>query len=273
MTKISYPFDDSVVMQSQWSAMAQNWLKSGVIPGTGENLLVYADSTGMQVKVKSGAAWIKGHYFMSSSEEVLQIGAADPTNPRIDRVILRLSWINKVIDLAVLTGTPAANPTAPTLTQSTSVWEIGLALVRVNAQVSTISADKVSDDRYLLGRRLSVICVPYDIGLVVKNGVTQFTIPKWANNWKLLSAEAGLHTPSTSGAPTIQLYSLLQAQNLLSTAISIDANAYTSYSASTRSAVNPVYATLQTGERIRVDVTAAGTNAKGLELFLIFQEG
>lgn len=149
MTKSYYPFDNAPVYEAQWSKMARLWRKDGVIPGEGYQLQVYGDSSGMQVKVKSGQAWIKGHFFESTAEEILAIDAADPTNPRIDRVILRLDWNDNFIDLAVLKGTPAASPSPPTLTQSSSRWEISLAQVLVRAGAVTIAAGDVTDERYI----------------------------------------------------------------------------------------------------------------------------
>ncbi|MBT2727832.1 hypothetical protein J7E63_12875 [Bacillus sp. ISL-75] len=148
MTQSSYPFANSPILDaSQWSKMAQNWLETGIIKGNLNELLVYADSTGMQVKAKSGQAWIKGHFFESDVEEVLAISTADSTNPRIDRVIVRLDWAENTIQLAVLQGVPAVSPSAPALTQNTSRWEISLAQVRVNANVSTITAGNITDER------------------------------------------------------------------------------------------------------------------------------
>ncbi len=150
MAKSYFPFDAGAganVMESQWTAMAEHWLGTGVIPSQLNELGVYADASGMQVKVRAGKAWIKGHYFQSTAEEVLAIGAANPTNPRIDRVVVRLDWTNNNIDLAVIQGTPAGSPSAPALTQTSNVWEISLAQVLVDAAAVSIAADKVTDER------------------------------------------------------------------------------------------------------------------------------
>lgn len=151
MTQTYYPFDSGSganVTEAQWSKMAQYWLNTGVIKGALNDLQVYADSTGLQVKVKSGRAWIQGHFFESDAEEVLAIASADATNPRIDRVIIRLDWTANTVQLAVLQGNPAVTPVAPALTQNVSRWEISLAQVRVNAVVSTIAAGNITDERF-----------------------------------------------------------------------------------------------------------------------------
>lgn len=148
MTQTAYPLSNSPILtESQWSSIAQNWLGTGVVKSQLNELSVYADSTGMQVKVQSGQAYLKGVFFQSDAEEALAISTADASNPRIDRVILRLDWATDSLKLAVLQGTPAASPTAPAVTQNTSRWEISLAQIAVGAGVTTIAAGNVTDER------------------------------------------------------------------------------------------------------------------------------
>lgn len=153
MVQTYFPFDSGQganATESMWTKMAQHWLATGVIKSLLNELLVYADSTGMQVKVNSGSAWIKGHYYESDDIEIMAIGAADSANSRIDRVILRLDWTANTMELAVLQGVAAVSPVAPTLTQNSSRWEISLAQVRVNAGVTTIAAGSVTDERFFV---------------------------------------------------------------------------------------------------------------------------
>ena len=150
MTQTYFPFDAGAganVTESQWSSMGQYWRGSGVIATAANYLEVYGDSSGMQAKVKTGKAWIKGHYFESDAVVTLAVSAADPSNPRWDRVVVHLDWTGNTIALTVLTGTAGASPTAPTLTQSASIWEIPLARVYVPAGASTIRVGDVVDER------------------------------------------------------------------------------------------------------------------------------
>lgn len=124
----------------------------GVMPGFGTNLAVSADGSDMNVDIAAGVAVLKdGIPYVLEAATSLTIGTADATNPRIDRIVLSLTREGQTdqgkIDLEVLAGTPAASPSAPSLTQSSSVWEISLAQIAVGAGVSTIAADKVTDER------------------------------------------------------------------------------------------------------------------------------
>lgn len=147
-----YPFDSgtgAAVQEGEWSRMEQHKGSQGVQPNVLNEFEVYADSSGMQVKVKTGHALIKGNFAGNlTSEQTLSIATAHATLDRIDAVIIRIDWADNEIELDVLTGTPAASPVAPTLTQTEfTVWEFLLAYVDVGAAVSTIAAGDVSDER------------------------------------------------------------------------------------------------------------------------------
>lgn len=150
--------------QDKWVKMSRQWQVSGVNAGELNEFEVYADSSGMQVKVKSGVAWLRGQYIESDAEVIKAIAASNPTYGRIDLVILRVDWINMVCEIAVLTGTPAASPAEPALTQNTSVWEIPIGKVTVDAAATTIAANKASASR----KWSNLVTIPIIIG----NGVT-----------------------------------------------------------------------------------------------------
>ena len=150
MTKSYFPFDAGAganITEDQWRKMAVHFLATGVLKGELNQFAVFADSTGMQVKVPSGRAWMVGHFFESDAQETLAIAASNPTNPRIDRVVVRANFTTNTIDLAIVQGTPAASPVAPALTLTASQWEISLAQVLVDAAVATIAANKITDER------------------------------------------------------------------------------------------------------------------------------
>jgi hypothetical protein len=149
MAQSSWPFENIDTSESQFSSWARN-IGEGVIVGKGLELETFADSTGMNVKVKSGEALVRGHYYSSSAEETITVLASDLTNPRIDLIVLRLDPSVNSIILAIKAGTPAVSPIVPALTQTeTAVYEIPLARVNVAAGAVTIIAENVTDSRSL----------------------------------------------------------------------------------------------------------------------------
>lgn len=146
------PFDTGPganVTEDGWRKMMRhvNGSQSGVCKGFQNDMQVYADSTGMQVKVKTGECLMRGHYGSNDTEKILPIAAAHATLARIDRVIIRADFLNNVISLEMLTGTAASTPAAPAVTQSSTIWETSLATVSVAAASVTVAAAAVIDDR------------------------------------------------------------------------------------------------------------------------------
>lgn len=123
--------------------------RDGVVYGYGDELKVTPGS-GMAVKVGTGAAFVQGRMLeVYGAAETVSIAAADATNPRIDRVVVRvdLSTAQRKAYLAVKTGTAAATPVAPLLQQDATVWEMSLAQVRVPAGATGIVAEDIADER------------------------------------------------------------------------------------------------------------------------------
>ena len=148
MTQRALPFDGGIGYdEDDWRTMFENILTSGVLRGSLDELEVFGDSTGMNVKVPSGKAWIRGHTYISDAQETLPIANAHATNPRIDRIVLRLDTAANSLILQVLEGAPGVAPAAPPLTQTDATYEISLAQVRVEAAAATIAANKVTTER------------------------------------------------------------------------------------------------------------------------------
>lgn len=121
-----------------------------IAPGYGNQLRVQANSpSAMNVVLKSGSVFIRGRYYENNADQTLSIGTADATNPRIDRIILRVSLSASVqtITAVVLAGTPAATPSMPSLTNSATILEIPLAWVWVAAASANVPDTEVHDER------------------------------------------------------------------------------------------------------------------------------
>ena len=150
MAESFFPFDagaGATVLETQWQKMARRWLSTGVLEGYLNQLAVTADGSALSVSVATGGAWVEGFYFDSDTAKALTIATANATNPRIDRVVVRLDRTANTITTAVLTGTAAASPVPPTLTQTDTLYELLLANVTVPAAAGVIVAGNVSDQR------------------------------------------------------------------------------------------------------------------------------
>jgi hypothetical protein len=112
----------------------------------------------MSVDVAGGRAFIagseatyQGTYFVENRGTTnLVISAADATNPRIDLIVAKVqdsgySGATDAWSLAVVTGTPAASPSAPTAPDNSLV----LARVAVAANATSIVNANITDYRYI----------------------------------------------------------------------------------------------------------------------------
>lgn len=117
------------------------------------NALQVVAGTGMQVQVNPGICHIQGAMGIEPNLRTLSLTAAG-SQPRIDTVVARLDLSQAVrsIELYVKTGTPAARPSAPSLTRDSTIWELGLANISVGGNVGTISQSNITDTRLDISR-------------------------------------------------------------------------------------------------------------------------
>jgi hypothetical protein len=137
---------DRVYDAADFAAYFGSLVSNGVFYAAATNLQV-TPGTGLAVSVAAGSAWIKGYRDENTDARNIPLATANGSNPRIDRVVVRLSMISRSIQLAVVTGTPAPNPVAPALTRTSDVYELGIADVLVPAAATSIVANNITDTR------------------------------------------------------------------------------------------------------------------------------
>ena len=81
------------------------------------------------------------------------------TQARIDRIVARLDFDNREIQCYVKKGTASGNPVAPELQRDYDMYEIGLADIRVNANVIEIKQENITDLR-LNSELCGIVAVP-----------------------------------------------------------------------------------------------------------------
>lgn len=147
------PVWDRAISSAPYRKLIKSLFSDGVLPNPSTNLQVSA-GTGMKVNLYAGFAICNGCQKLQETNMSLDIATASAVNDRIDTVILRLNDNDDVreCEFYVLTGTPAVAPVRPALTQTDSIWEIGLADVLVKANSTQISNANITDTRYETAR-------------------------------------------------------------------------------------------------------------------------
>ena len=147
--------------QSNWSNL-WNWVvPEGIVATCDEEMEAYAQADGMKVYVKTGQAMLCGHRVWLDSEKTVPISAADSTYARKDVVVCRIVFGNEGASTAVLdvlTGAPAADPVAPSITKTIGgTYEIAIAEVYVAANAVTIAASSVTDRRKIMAAETAFV--------------------------------------------------------------------------------------------------------------------
>lgn len=146
--------DDRLLLASLLGGSPNQAVAQGIVSPT--DLAVTQNGTpNMSVNIAAGAAFIagtesstQGIYHLENDASVnVAISTANATNPRIDLIVAQIlddqySGSSHLGQIVVVTGTPAASPSAP----ATPANSIVLAQVRVNASVTSILTANITDE-------------------------------------------------------------------------------------------------------------------------------
>lgn len=124
-----------------------SFIGNGVFPNPSTGLQVVSIDNNMTVRVKLGKAWINGYYYENTDDLILSIDNADGVLKRIDRVVVRLDYINREITCKIKKGTFASSPVVPVLQRDANIYELGIAEVLVENGVIAIYQSKITDTR------------------------------------------------------------------------------------------------------------------------------
>jgi hypothetical protein len=135
--------------QVDWAQVFKRLLRDGYFPNVLNELkVIETNPARLAVAVDTGEGWLQGYWYANDALKEIDLEAADATNPRIDRIVLRLDTVtDRIISAIVLKGTPAVAPVAPALTRTEQIWELSLAQVYVGAGVTSIANANITDER------------------------------------------------------------------------------------------------------------------------------
>lgn len=131
--------------------MASMWQADGIrTPRTGEPDPLGATVTGqdMTVTLAPGHASLRGFHYYSDAPRNIVVAPNTGTQPRVDRITVRLNRTEQRIGIAYLQGTPAAKPQPPALSQGQQgVVDVPLYRITVSPQAGAITPGDLEDER------------------------------------------------------------------------------------------------------------------------------
>ena len=125
-------------------------LTSGVFSGD-EDFPVTA-AGGLKVTVGAGRGWVHpsrftGYSITKRESDTLTMPLADPSLPRIDRIVMRYDAGARAASLQVLQGTASSTPTAPTISRTELIYDLCLAEITRPAAAASITTGQITDTR------------------------------------------------------------------------------------------------------------------------------
>jgi hypothetical protein len=168
MAEDSYPntpHNTRALTEQEYERLVSYVQPSGLCGTPALTALVYADSSGRQVKIRANReGTIRGFHWVSGSTEVTKALAANASgSPRIDLLVLRLTRATWQITVEIKAGTPATVPIAPTVTQDlpgSGVYEIPLAEVQVPNGAAITASGQVTPRAWYVTEYGHILCTP-----------------------------------------------------------------------------------------------------------------
>lgn len=139
---------DRVYKAEHFAKYFASFIGNGVFPNPSTSLQLNANSTpNMTVIAKAGKGWINGYWYELDADKSINVGAANASLPRKDRLILRLDFNARRMNLILLTGIPSSTPVAPSCSRTTDYYDLGLAIIDVAASAYQITQANITDTR------------------------------------------------------------------------------------------------------------------------------
>lgn len=138
---------DRVYLAEDFAQFFSTFIGNGVFPNPSTQCQVVAIDNNMTIRIKSGFAWINGYMYQNTDDYILTLDVADGVLNRIDRVVLRLDFLERKIKAAVKKGDYASSAVPKTLQRDADAYEIALADVYVNKGIISITQANITDLR------------------------------------------------------------------------------------------------------------------------------
>lgn len=125
-------------------------LTSGVF-SSAEDFPVTA-AGGLKVTVGAGRGWVHpsrftGYSITKREADTLTMPLADPSLPRIDRIVMRYDAGARAASLQVLQGTASSTPTAPAISRTELIYDLCLAEITRPAGSTAVTTGQITDTR------------------------------------------------------------------------------------------------------------------------------
>lgn len=143
------PIFDRAETSDLFALLFANLVSDGVLALPSNCFRVRAAGSGLNLELDPGFGMVKGHFCYNNEVDQLTIEAAPQQYSRIDRVVMRCNYLERMVEIVIKTGTEAANPVPPELIRPNAgdYFELCLANIRLSAGQKVITQSSITDTR------------------------------------------------------------------------------------------------------------------------------
>ncbi len=143
------PIFDRAETSDLFALLFAKLVSDGVLAQPADCFRVVGTGSGMKVEIQPGFGMVKGHFAYNDEKMPLDIQPAPKKYGRIDRVVLRCNYLERMVEIIVKTGTEAAKPVPPALIRPSAgdYYELCLAEIRLSARQEKITQSSITDRR------------------------------------------------------------------------------------------------------------------------------
>lgn len=173
---------DRLYDATQISTLFEGLINDGVYQGVG-NIFKVSASNGMNVTVDTGRAWFNNTWTRNDALIVLTVPTAEQVLKRIDAVVIEVNSLETVRNnsIKIVKGTPASNPSKPSLTKNDDVHQYPLAYITVDPNVTVITQQKIQN-------AVGTSACPFVTGIIDTLDIDNL-IAQWSSEFNVLFAE------------------------------------------------------------------------------------
>lgn len=132
---------DTTYGEEELGAVFDATIRSGVAVDDDGNMGYEVGNSGNTITVKAGKANVGSRWRFDDQPTNFTISAPSDYT-RIDRVVIRTDYVNKITSIVLKPGTPASSPIPPALQRDATAYEISLARVTITPANSIQIADE-----------------------------------------------------------------------------------------------------------------------------------
>lgn len=161
----------------QISSIFDGIIRDGIYMSIGDHMIVKPNS-GLMVTVGSGRAWFNHTWTLNDSLLPIEVPLSEVILNRIDAVILEVNAEEAVRanSIKVVKGTPATNPSRPTMVNTSAVHQYPLAYIYVGAGVTEIRQSNITN-------MIGTSSTPFVTGIIDAINIDDL-VAQWGDQWQ-----------------------------------------------------------------------------------------